>query len=136
MVHPALLLLQSRVVFRVVDLFYPVNAPKQPWVNTAGAAAAYVLTLTVITSYFRFPIGRRWWKRLHFATYVLFALIAVHSLATDPTLKDQPIDYFDGEKVFIESCVLAVAGAIAVRVRWQRRQPLPRLHRARSLRRA
>ncbi|MDB4898532.1 MAG: Ferric reductase domain protein transrane component, N-terminal domain [Gemmatimonadetes bacterium] len=136
LLHPAFLLFQSRVVFRVLDLFYPVDAPKQPWVNTAGAAAAYVLILVVITSYFRFQIGRRWWKRLHFTTYLLFPLFAVHSLLTDPTLKDLPIDYLDGEKVFIELCVVAVVAAIAVRIQWQRRQPPPRVHRTPRLRRA
>jgi sulfoxide reductase heme-binding subunit YedZ len=135
LLHPALLLFQSRVVFRVLDLFYPVDAPKQPWINTTGAAAAYLLILIVITSYYRFRIGRRWWKRLHFTTYALFPLYAIHSILTEPALKDQPIDYLDGEKVFIELCVLAVVAAIAARIQWQRRQPPPRVHRTPRLRR-
>ena len=47
LVHPALLLLPSRVDFSVIDLFYPVNAPKQPIVNTFGAGAAYLLLIVV-----------------------------------------------------------------------------------------
>jgi predicted ferric reductase len=135
LVHPALLLLPNRVDFAVIDLFYPVNAPKQPWINTAGAAAAYLLLVVVITSYFRFEIGRRWWKRIHFATYALFPLYAVHAILTDPALKDRSIDYLDGEKVFVELCVLAVVVAIGARVRWQLQQPPARVHRPR-LRRA
>ena len=130
LVHPALLLLPSRVPFTLVDLLYPVNAPKQPWVNTAGAVAVYVLLFVLVTSYFRFRIGRRWWKRMHFANYALFPLYAVHSLLTDPTLRDHPIDYLDGEKVYVELCVLAVVIAIGLRVKWQQRQP-KRVHRAR-----
>lgn len=135
LVHPALLLLPSRVPFTLVDILYPVNAPKQPWVNTAGAAAVYVLLFVLVTSYFRFELGRRWWKRMHFANYALFPLYAVHSLLTDPTLRDHPIDYFDGEKVYVELCVLAVVIAIALRVKWQQRQP-KRVHRARVRMRA
>jgi predicted ferric reductase len=135
LIHPALLLLPNRVDFAVIDLFYPVNAPKQPWINTAGAAAAYLLLVVVITSYFRFEIGRRWWKRIHFATYALFPLYAVHAILTDPALKDRSIDYLDGEKVFVEVCVLAVALAIGARWRWQLRQPSARVHRP-KLRRA
>jgi predicted ferric reductase len=135
LVHPALLLLPNRVDFAVIDLFYPVNAPKQPWINTAGAAAAYLLLVVVITSYFRFEIGRRWWKRIHFATYALFPLYAVHAILTDPALKDRSIDYLDGEKVFVELCVLAVVVAIGARVRWQLQQPPARVHRP-KLRRA
>ena len=132
LVHPALLLLPNRVDFRVIDLFYPMNAPKQPWINTAGAAAAYLLLIVVATSYFRFRMGRRWWKRVHFTTYALFPLYAVHAILTDPALKDRDIDYLDGEKVFIELCVVAVVVAIAARVRWQARQPAARVHRVRA----
>ncbi len=131
LVHPALLLLPNRVDFHVIDLFYPMNAPKQPWINSTGAAAAYLLALVVVTSYFRFRIGRPWWKRIHFATYALFPLYAVHAILTDPALKDRSIDYLDGEKVYVELCVLIVVVAIGARVRWQRQQPMPRMHRAR-----
>ncbi|MEP6731202.1 MAG: ferric reductase-like transmembrane domain-containing protein [bacterium] len=129
LIHPALLLLPNRVDFSVIDLFYPLNAPKQPLINTTGAAAAYLLLIVVSTSYFRFEIGRKWWKRIHFATYALFPLYAVHSILTDPALKDRSIDYLDGEKVFVELCVLAVVVAMSVRIRWHLRQPPARVHR-------
>ena len=132
LVHPALLLLPNRVDFHLVDLFYPMNAPKQPWINSTGAAAAYLLTIVVATSYFRFQIGRRWWKRIHFTTYALFPLYAVHAILTDPALKDRDIDYLDGEKVFIELCVLAVVVAIGLRIRWQAAQPPARVHRPKA----
>jgi predicted ferric reductase len=134
LVHPALLLLPNRVHFRVIDLVYPMNAPKQPWINTTGAAAAYLLIVVLVTSYFRFDIGRRWWKRIHFTTYAMFPLYAVHSILTDPALKDRNIDYFDGEKVFVEMCVLVVLVAIIARVRWQLRQPPARVHREKEQR--
>jgi predicted ferric reductase len=132
LVHPALLLLPNRVDFTLIDLLYPINAPKQPIVNTFGAGAAYLLLIVVITSYFRFEIGRRWWKRIHFTTYALFPLYAIHSILTEPALKDQPIDYLDGEKVFVEFCVLAIVIAICARIRWQMKQPPARVHRARE----
>ena len=132
LVHPALLLLPNRVDFRVIDLFYPMNAPKQPWINTTGAVAAYLLIVVVVTSYFRFRMGRTWWKRVHFATYALFPLYAVHAILTDPALKDRNIDYLDGEKVYVELCVLAVVLAIGARARWQMRQPSARVHRAKG----
>jgi DMSO/TMAO reductase YedYZ heme-binding membrane subunit len=120
LVHPALLLLPSRVQFAVVDLFYPVNAPKQPWINTLGAIAVYLLIVVLVTSHYRFEIGRHWWKRLHFTTYALFPLYAIHSIFTDPALRDRSIDYLDGEKVYVELCVLAVVLAIGARWKWRR----------------
>jgi predicted ferric reductase len=135
LVHPVLILFSSTAHFRFVDIAYPLDAPRQPYVNTVGALALYLLAVIVVTSYFRFEIGRRIWKRLHFATYGLFVLYAVHAVLTDPTLKDAPIDPLDGEKVFVELCVLLVLIGITFRVRWQLRQPPPRQHRPNARRR-
>jgi methionine sulfoxide reductase heme-binding subunit len=131
LVHPALILLSSTERFRLVDLAYPLNAPKQPGINTFGACALYILIFTVATSYFRFRIGRRWWKKMHLLTYAMFPLYAVHGILTDPTLKNARIDPFDAEKVYVELCVLLVAVAVGLRIRWQLRQPPPRVHRTR-----
>ena len=131
LVHPTLILFSSTEHFRAVDLFYPMNAPKQPGINTFGAAALYILIFTVVTSYFRFQIGRRWWKKMHLLTYAMFPLYAVHGVLTDPTLKNAPLDPFDAEKVYVELCVLVVAVAVAARIRWQTRQPPRRVHRPR-----
>jgi predicted ferric reductase len=128
-IHPVILLFSSTARFGWLDILYPLDAPKQPYVNTFGALALYLLIVTVATSYFRFEIGRRVWKPLHFATYALFVLYAIHGILTDPTLKDAPIDPLDGEKVYIEMCVLLVVVATALRVRWRLRQGPARQHR-------
>lgn len=132
LVHPLLVLAVPTVRFTFTDLVYPVHAPKQPTVNTLGALALYLLIVAVATSYFRFQIGRRIWKPLHLANYALFATYALHGILSDPSLKDAPIDPFDGEKVFVELCVVLVLLGIAYRVRWQLRQPPPRVHRRRA----
>jgi sulfoxide reductase heme-binding subunit YedZ len=129
LVHPVLILFSSTAHFHVVDIVYPLDAPKQPIVNTVGALALYLLVVIVVTSYFRFQIGRRIWKPLHFATYGLFALYAVHGLLTDPHLEDAPFDPLDAEKVYVELCILLVLVGSALRVRWQLRRPPPRRHR-------
>lgn len=132
LLHPALLLFSATANFGVADLFWPLGAPKQPVVNTFGAAALYLLVVVVGTSVLwqeRRAISRRVWKRIHFSTYAMYPLYAVHSILTDPALKDRPFDPFDAEKVFVELCVLAVAVGIVLRVRWQLRQPPPRAHR-------
>jgi predicted ferric reductase len=129
LVHPVLILFSSTAHFHVVDIVYPLDAPRQPFVNTLGALALYLLVVIVLTSYFRFEIGRRIWKPLHFATYGLFVLYAVHGLLTDPNLRDGPFDPLDAEKVYVELCILLVLIGITLRVRWQLRQPPSRRHR-------
>ena len=57
LLHPTLLLFQSAVKFRVIDVLWPINSPQQPLINTAGAIAAYALVFIVVTSYFRARIS-------------------------------------------------------------------------------
>lgn len=123
--HAVILLFSSQEHFRVVDLIYPLGYEKQPYINGLGALAFYLLTFIVVTSYFRKAIGRRRWKLLHFTTYAAAAVFFVHSILTDPTLKDKPVDYFDGEKVYIEflAVLMLVAIVLRVRYRWIRHVP-------------
>jgi predicted ferric reductase len=132
LLHPVLILFSSTAKFRLIDLFYPVNAPRQPWINVLGALALYSLIFVVVTSYFRLELGRKKWKTLHFTAYATALLLFVHGILTDPNLKDAPIDFLDGEKVYVELCALIVLIAAAMRIRWQLRQPPPRLHRAKA----
>lgn len=128
-IHPVIILFSSTAKFTLVDILYPVNAPKQPWVNVLGALALYTLAFVVVTSYFRRELGRKKWKTLHFTAYGTAALFYVHGIFTDPNLKDSPIDFLDAEKVYVELCLLLVILAAAARIRWQLRQPPARVHR-------
>lgn len=121
LLHPVFVLFIDSPKFGVRDLLFPVDAPRQPLVNTFGALALYCLIFVVATSWLwdsRKAMSRRLWKAFHYVTYAMFPLYAVHSILTDPALKDRPVDWFDAEKVFVELCVLVVAVAIALRVRY------------------
>ena len=128
-IHPVIILFSPTAKFTLVDILYPVNAPRQPWINVLGALALYTLAFVVVTSYFRRELGRKKWKALHFTAYGTAALFYVHGILTDPKLKDAPIDFLDGEKVYVELCMLVVIVAAGLRVRWQLRQPPARVHR-------
>jgi methionine sulfoxide reductase heme-binding subunit len=133
-IHPLIILFSATAKFSLLDILYPVHAPKQPWINVLGALALYALSFVVLTSYFRRELGRRTWKTLHFTAYGVAALFFVHGIRTDPQLKDAPIDFLDGEKVYVELCLLLVILAVGYRVRWQLRQPPPRAHRPKPAR--
>ena len=132
-IHPVIILFSSTAKFTLLDILYPVHAPRQPWINVLGALALYALSFVVLTSYFRRELGRRTWKTLHFTAYGVAALFFVHGILTDPKLKDAPIDFLDGEKVYVELCLLLVLVAVGYRVRWQLRQPPPRVHRSKPV---
>jgi DMSO/TMAO reductase YedYZ heme-binding membrane subunit len=115
--HVILLLLSTEAKFRLVDVLYPMVGPKQPVINTLGAAALYVLIVVVTTSYFRAAIGHDRWRIIHYGTYLTATLFLIHGIWSDPSLKDRPIDYLDAEKVGIEICLLIVV--VASFFRWR-----------------
>jgi sulfoxide reductase heme-binding subunit YedZ len=117
--HPIVLLSQSTKVFRVVDLVWPLHSPLQPTLNTVGAAAAYLVLLLVGSSLLRLQIGRPLWRRLHVLAFPMMVLMFIHSILTDPELKDGHPDLLDGGKVFLEiTCAISLA-AVVVRL-WLR----------------
>jgi predicted ferric reductase len=116
-VHPIILLFDKSAKFRVLDLLYPVHSPSQPLENTIGAIALYVVAIVVVTSYLRIRLGRRVWKSFHFSIYVAAAALFWHSLFTDPALKNSPIDWLDGGKLFVEACLLTIVATGLLRWR-------------------
>jgi DMSO/TMAO reductase YedYZ heme-binding membrane subunit len=102
----------------LLDLVYPVHSPSQPLENTIGAIAIYLLAFVVVTSYLRLRLGRRLWKSFHFTTYFAAAVLFFHSLLTDPDLKNAPVAWFDGGKLFVEFC-LALIVTLGL-LRWRR----------------
>ena len=115
--HPVLLLLEKNARFRIVDILYPVHSPSQPLENTIGAVALYIVVIVALTSYLRVRLGRRLWKSFHFTIYIAAIALFWHSLFTDPTLKNSPIEWFDGGKLLVEACVLIIM--IAALLRWR-----------------
>lgn len=122
LLHPAILLVNKDPRFRVLDLLYPVHSPSQPLENTIGAIAFYLLTFVVITSYLRLRLGRHLWKSFHFGIYFAAAALFLHSLFTDPALKGDPIDWFDGGKLFVEACFLLIVVLSLLRWRYSRKK--------------
>ena len=118
--HPVVLLLDKPARVRIIDLLYPVHSPSQPLENTIGAFALYIVAFVAVTSYVRIRLGRHLWKSFHFTIYIAAAALFWHSLFTDPALKNSPVDWFDGGKLFVEACVLIIAAAGFLRWRHSR----------------
>jgi predicted ferric reductase len=122
LLHPAILLINSAPHFRLLDLVYPVHSPSQPLENTIGAVALYLLAFVVVTSYLRLRLGRHLWKSFHFSIYFAAAALFFHGLWTAPDLKNDPIDWLDGGKLFVESCCLLIVSIGLLRWRHSRRK--------------
>lgn len=108
--------------FSLLNVLWPITAPRQPWINMLGAAAFYVLVVVVVTSYFRPKMDHRKWKTIHFGAYGVAVLGFIHGIWSDQTLKGKSIDYLDAEKVTIEACLVIVTVAVFFRVRHELRR--------------
>jgi methionine sulfoxide reductase heme-binding subunit len=113
--HPLVLLFVKSPHFRVYDLAWPVSSPLQPLINLAGAGALYILVLVFVSSLLRTQIGRPVWRRLHYLVFPAAVLIFLHSILTDPNLKDGHPDLLDGGKIFVEAATLVSCAAVGIR---------------------
>ena len=115
--HPTVLLFLHTPRFRPIDVLWPVHSYLQPTLNTVGAIALYLLAVVLISSLLRTRIGRPLWRKLHYLVFPTAVLLFIHSIYTDPNLKDGHPDLLDGGKVFLEIAALLVVAAISLRVR-------------------
>lgn len=120
--HPIVVTFSATAGFHLLDITVPIWSPVQPTENSIGAVGLYLVAFAVLTSYFRHVFGFHRWKQLHYTTYAAAAAFFVHSLLTDPELKNRPVDWMDAEKVYVEACLLLVAGATLWRATAGRRR--------------
>ena len=114
--HPAVLLFLQAPHFGWMDVLWPIHSYLQPKLNLAGAGALYLVVLVVVSSLFRTQIGRPLWRGMHYLVFPCAVLLFLHSILTDPELKDGHPDLFDGGKIFIEISLLISVTATAVRI--------------------
>jgi DMSO/TMAO reductase YedYZ heme-binding membrane subunit len=119
--HPLILLVSPEAGFRLFDILVPIWSPTQPIPNTLGAIALYLIAFVVLTSYFRRVFGRHRWKQLHYTAYAAASVFFVHGVWADPLLKNNPPDFIDAEKVYVEACALLVVAATIARFNYGRR---------------
>ena len=114
-IHVVLIPLDSKSGFSWGDLLLPLWTKHQPYANTFGALALYLVAVVVISSYVKEKIKLGLWRRLHYISYFAAVPLIVHSIWTDPKLEDRPIDWFDAEKIFVLMCCLVIMGLIVYR---------------------
>jgi methionine sulfoxide reductase heme-binding subunit len=79
--HGLALVLDTAVPISLSDLFVPGLARYRPLATGLGVLAAELMLIVYASFALRKRIGTRNWRRLHWATYLIFALATVHGLA-------------------------------------------------------
>jgi predicted ferric reductase len=115
--HPAVLLFLHEPKFRMIDVLWPVHSYLQPKLNLAGAGALYLIVIVLVSSLLRTHMARLLWRRLHYLVFPAAVLLFLHSILTDPNLKDGHPDLLDGGKIFVEAATLLSFAAVTIRIR-------------------
>ena len=86
-VHAATLVLDSTVKIGPAALIVPGLAPYRPVWTAFGVVSLELAALIVVSFSLRAKIGARAWRKLHWATYVVFLAATAHGLGagTDST---------------------------------------------------
>jgi DMSO/TMAO reductase YedYZ heme-binding membrane subunit len=80
-VHVGAVLLDSYTSFGLTDVLVPFAASWHPAAVAWGIAAFYLLVAVEVTSLLRTRIGRTWWRRIHLASFALFAFATIHAVS-------------------------------------------------------
>ena len=80
-IHVASLLLDSYVHFSLLNILVPFTGAWHPVAVAWGVIAFYTLLAVELTSLARARIPKILWRRVHFASFALFAAGTVHALS-------------------------------------------------------
>ena len=91
--HPSIMLFSDTYRFRIIDP-WPLEPPQQPWTNTPGALALYLVAFIVITSHFR---RARDSTAASCTTPTTPRRLFYARDPVDPLLQNRPMDWIDAE---------------------------------------
>ncbi|MBG6110633.1 DMSO/TMAO reductase YedYZ heme-binding membrane subunit [Flavobacterium sp. CG_9.10] len=120
LLHPLFLLFDKTAKFKLIDIFFPINAPTQKVFVALGTLSMFALIIVIVTTQkvIRDKMSFRAWKNIHLISYATAMLFVVHGIVMDPLLKNRPIDIFDAEKVVSELCLIILIVASYLRYKF------------------
>lgn len=107
--HGAALTLDRTVHLPLAALVVPGLSPYRPLPVALGVLACELAALVAVSFSVRRRIGFRAWRRLHWATYALFALATVHGIAAGT----------DSAQPWAIGLYLGAVGAVAFAASWR-----------------
>jgi sulfoxide reductase heme-binding subunit YedZ len=107
--HGGTLLLDHTLKMPLAGLFVPGASPYRPAAVAVGVVGAELMALIYVSFFLRRRIGARNWRRLHWATYLVFLLATVHGLASGT----------DSAQPWAHDLYLGAVGAVAFATAWR-----------------
>jgi sulfoxide reductase heme-binding subunit YedZ len=78
--HLVSLLFDPVVTFSLTNLLLPLDEPYAPFATALGVFSLYTLAIVWISSWLRRSLPYAFWRRLHFFSFVAFALVTLHGI--------------------------------------------------------
>ena len=111
--HGATLLLDRTIHLTPAALLVPGASPYRPVPVGIGVLAAELMVVVYFSFALRRRIGAKNWRRLHWATYAIFAAATVHGLASGT----------DSSRSWAFAVYLAAVGSVAAATAWRALAP-------------
>ena len=110
LIHPLILLLDKATKFFILDVLIPFHSGYQTIWTALGMISLYLVIVVIITTqkFIKKRLGFRIWKNIHLISYGTALLMCLHGIFLDPELKNRIPDFFDGEKLICEACLLII----------------------------
>lgn len=112
--HGIALVLDSTVRISPLALVVPGLTGYRPLATALGVLAAELMVVVYASFSLRRRLGARAWRRLHWATYAIFALATLHGLAAGT----------DSSHRWALSLYLGAVGAVVAAAAWRALAPL------------
>jgi sulfoxide reductase heme-binding subunit YedZ len=107
--HGTTLMLDHTLRMPRAGLFVPGDSPYRAPAVALGVVAAELMALIYISFLLRPKIGARNWRRLHWATYLVFLLATIHGVASGT----------DSGQPWAHDLYLGAVGAVAFATTWR-----------------
>jgi len=79
-IHVFLLLFDTYVPYRPLELLIPFTGPYRPLAVGLGTLTLWIMLLVTLSFSIKKQLGHRRWKLLHYTSYVGFFLVTAHAL--------------------------------------------------------
>jgi DMSO/TMAO reductase YedYZ heme-binding membrane subunit len=80
-IHVLAILLDTYVHFGLAEVLVPLTGTWHPVAVAWGIVGFYLLVAIEVTSLVRSRLPQRWWRSVHFASFPLFVVTAIHGLS-------------------------------------------------------
>jgi methionine sulfoxide reductase heme-binding subunit len=118
--HGVALVADRTLRMPLTGLLVPGASPYRPLAVAGGIVSAELMALIVVSFPLRRHLGQKTWRRLHWATYVIFALATAHGLFSGS----------DSAQPWARDIYLGALGALVFATAWRALYRPPRPARA------